>query len=92
MARRFSLRQDVTIRHIAHERRALKVHVRTKAGAHHWIRFLVDDQDLRFGHLATLRGWMALGTQLTYLSAGSSGTLIDDRALFESAFTRMPGS
>jgi hypothetical protein len=92
MARRIRLRQDVTIRSVAHERRGLKVHVRTPAGARHWIRFLVDDPIVLFDHLATLRQWMAHGTQLTYLSAGGAGTLLDDRALFESAFNGMPDS
>ena len=87
MARHIRLRQDVTISHIAHDDEGLKVDVSTPTGHRHWIRFFFDDHRLVSDHLVTLRRWMHLGTPLTYLSFGTEGALIDDRAWFESVFS-----
>jgi hypothetical protein len=86
MTRRFRLRQHLTIHDISDDGEGLRVSLSTPAGHRHWIRFFFDDHRALADQLATLRRWMHLGTPLTYLSAGAEGALIDDRALFESAF------
>jgi hypothetical protein len=86
MSVRIRVRQDVTIDHLSHDGDRLQVHVSTRSGRRHWIRFSFDDLGSLSAHLTTLRRWMHLGTPLTYVSSGAEGTLIDDRAWFAAAF------
>ena len=86
MARRIRLRQDVIINRVVQHDRGLWVDVTTPSGHCHWIKFFFDDHGLLSTHLTTMRRWMHLGTPLTYLSSGTEGALIDDRAWFDSVF------
>jgi hypothetical protein len=83
---RIRLRQHLTIADVRHRRDELDVHVSTPTGGRERIRFTFADQSTLSGQFTRLRRWMHLGTPLTYVAAGGSGALIDDRALFEAAF------
>ena len=83
---RVRLRQDLTILDVVHRRDELAVEVATPAGRRERIHFGFDDDHALDGQLTTLRRWMHRGTPVTYVVADGAGALIDDRALFDSAF------